>query len=435
MHLHFLGAAATVTGSRFYLTTERASILIDCGMFQGSPDESIRNRIPLGFDPKRLDAILITHAHLDHCGLLPLAVKLGFAGPIHLTSATAELAELVLLDSGRLQEEFAKRGARWEARHPDEAIDEDREAARDYVEALDLTRESGGPPAGVTLRFATGSVGTGEHVETTIEPANGATPEGQDAEADLRAGHPELLIDLDAPLYTENDAAAVLPRFRTVAYDDEIEVAPGIHATFLDAGHILGSAIIRLRVQEREGGPEQTLVFSGDLGRPGAPILRNPSVLTRADYVCIESTYGGREHEPQAEHDLQHSQDGPDDARDLEDSHPPLGGHIVQGHVDGKAMAVNIDKEENSFIFKFRVDKSLTSYLVNKGSVCINGISLTVIEAKNDFFSVGIIPYTWNHTMIKNLKVGDKVNIEVDILAKYILSFCHPGEATASIGS
>jgi metallo-beta-lactamase family protein len=301
MHLHFLGAAATVTGSRFHLTTERASVLIDCGMFQGSPDESIRNRIPLGFDPKRLDAILITHAHLDHCGLLPLAVKLGFAGPIHLTSATAELAELVLLDSGRLQEEFAKRGARWEARHPDEAIDEDREAARDYVEALDLTRESGGPPAGVTLRFATGSVGTGEHVETTIEPANGATPDDQDAEADLRAGHPELLIDLDAPLYTENDAAAVLPRFRTVAYDDEIEVAPGIHATFLDAGHILGSAIIRLRVQEREGGPEQTLVFSGDLGRPGAPILRNPSVLTRADYVCIESTYGGREHEPQAE--------------------------------------------------------------------------------------------------------------------------------------
>ncbi|EKD64798.1 MAG: hypothetical protein ACD_50C00302G0002 [uncultured bacterium] len=95
-------------------------------------------------------------------------------------------------------------------------------------------------------------------------------------------------------------------------------------------------------------------------------------------------------------------------------------GHIVQGHVDGKAMAVNIDKEENSFIFKFRVDKSLTSYLVNKGSVCINGISLTVIEAKNDFFTVGIIPYTWNNTMMSQLKVGDKVNIEVDILAKYV---------------
>ena len=95
-------------------------------------------------------------------------------------------------------------------------------------------------------------------------------------------------------------------------------------------------------------------------------------------------------------------------------------GHIVQGHVDGKATAVNIDKEGNSFIFKFRVDKSLTSYLVNKGSVCINGISLTVIEAKNDFFTVGIIPYTWNNTMMSQLKVGDKVNIEVDILAKYV---------------
>lgn len=301
MHLHFLGAAATVTGSRFHLTTERASVLIDCGMFQGSPDESIRNRIPLGFDPRQLDAILITHAHLDHCGLLPLAVKLGFVGPIHLTSATAELAELVLLDSGRLQEEFAKRGARWEARHPDEAIDEDREAARDYVEALDLTQEPGESQARVTLRFATGSVRTGEHVETTIEPANGGTPDAQDAEVALRAMKSELLIDLDAPLYTENEAAAVLPRFQTVAYDDEIEVAPGIHATFLDAGHILGSAIIRLRVQEREGGPERTIVFSGDLGRPGAPILRDPTVLTRADYVCIESTYGGREHEPQAE--------------------------------------------------------------------------------------------------------------------------------------
>jgi metallo-beta-lactamase family protein len=316
MHLHFLGAAATVTGSRFHLTTERASILIDCGMFQGSPDESIRNRIPLGFDPRRLDAILITHAHLDHCGLLPLAVKLGFGGPIHLTSATAELAELVLLDSGRLQEEFAKRGARWEARHPDEAITEDQQAARDYVAALEQSvgedQDGPGATSGVgddaatpaehgRLRFATGSVGTGEHVETTIEPANGGTPEGQDAEADLRVQNPDLLIDLDAPLYTERDAAAVLPHFRTVRYDVELEVAPGIHATFLDAGHILGSAIIRLRVQEREGGPERTIVFSGDLGRPGAPILRDPTVLTRADYVCIESTYGGREHEPQAE--------------------------------------------------------------------------------------------------------------------------------------
>ncbi|OGD83337.1 riboflavin synthase subunit alpha [Candidatus Curtissbacteria bacterium RBG_13_40_7] len=95
-------------------------------------------------------------------------------------------------------------------------------------------------------------------------------------------------------------------------------------------------------------------------------------------------------------------------------------GHFVQGHVDGQATVVNIIKEGNSHLFKFRVDKSLTRYLVNKGSVAINGVSLTVIQAKNVFFTAGIIPYTWNNTTMKSLRVGDKVNIEVDILAKYV---------------
>ncbi len=314
MHLHFLGAAATVTGSRFHLTTERASVLIDCGMFQGPPNQTVRNRIPLGFDPTTLDAILVTHAHLDHCGLLPVAVKMGFKGPIHLTAATADLTEVVLLDSGRLQEEFAKRGNRWEARHPDKALVEDRKAAEDFVAAVDLANtfddsaaaESGtgldaaAPADHAHFRFATGSVQTGEHVETTIEPAGGGVTETE-ADAAAAADHPDLLIDLDSPLYTEREAGAVIPLFRTTPYDAEVEVAPGIHATFLDAGHILGSAIIRVRVQEVDGGPERTLVFSGDLGRPGAPILKDPTVLTRADYVCVESTYGGREHEPTAE--------------------------------------------------------------------------------------------------------------------------------------
>lgn len=305
MDLHFLGGATTVTGSRFLLTTDRARVLIDCGMFQGSPNESIRNRIPLGFDPSSLDAILITHAHLDHCGLLPIAVREGYSGPIHVTSATAELATLVLLDSGRLHEEFAKRESRWEGRNPEKAIAEDREQAADYVEALETAqRNHGGDETADTegLMFAVGSVATGEHVATAIEPDGGWEVHPiRDPEAELRAQSPELLIDLDAPLYTEQEAKAVLPLFKIVRYDREIEVAPGVHATYLDAGHILGSAIIRLRVRERDDGPERIVVFSGDLGRPGTPILRDPSVLTDADYVVVESTYGGREHEPSAE--------------------------------------------------------------------------------------------------------------------------------------
>ena len=307
MDLHFLGGATTVTGSRFLLTTDQARVLVDCGMFQGNPNESIRNRIPLGFEPATLDAVLLTHAHLDHCGLLPLVVKGGYRGAIHATAATAELAELVLLDSGRLHEEFAKREMRWESRHPDKAIVEDRAAAQAYVNAVGEARAlddgaSGVQSAPVPVRFATGSVATGEHVETFIEPAvDGALPPLRDPEAGMRDQHPDLVVDLDAPLYTERDAATVIPHFHHVRYDDELEIAPGMHATFLDAGHILGSAIIRLRVQDRPGGLERIIVFSGDLGRPGAPILKDPTVLTRADYVLVESTYGGREHEPVAE--------------------------------------------------------------------------------------------------------------------------------------
>ena len=317
MHLTFLGGANTVTGSRFLLTTERAAVLIDCGMFQGSPNESIRNRVPLGFDPTTLDAILVTHAHLDHCGLLPVAVREGYKGPIYLTTATAELATLVLMDSGRLHEEFAKRQDRWMARHPDRAEAESRQERADYQAALELARSAGAAPvmgdatvaaqagvatpearvAGDDEEEAAEFVESSEHVPTTIEPEPPSS--GPDPEADLRAQPPELIVDLDAPLYTAADAANVPPLFRNVRYDREIEVAAGVWATFMDAGHILGSAIIRLRV--READRERILVFSGDLGRPNTPILRDPTVLTDADYVCIESTYGGREHEPSEE--------------------------------------------------------------------------------------------------------------------------------------
>jgi metallo-beta-lactamase family protein len=301
MEIHFLGGATTVTGSQFLLVTDAARVLVDCGMFQGSPNESIRNRIPFAFEPGDLDAVLLTHAHLDHCGLLPLLVRDGYHGPIHATPATIELATLVLLDSGRLHEEFAKREARWERRHPDRVAADDLREAQVYEQALELAAlgeaAAGSDPEAVVAA-------AGEHVPTTVEPAVAAPgPAGRvwpiDPEADLRAQPPHLAIDLDAPLYTAKDAERSLAQFRPIRYGQETEVAPGIHATYLDAGHILGSAIIRLRVVD--GHQERVVVFSGDLGRPGTPILRDPTEVTGADYVLVESTYGGREHEPSDE--------------------------------------------------------------------------------------------------------------------------------------
>ena len=299
--LRFLGAAQTVTGSQYLLETDQAKVLIDCGMFQGTPEERVRNNVPFAYQPAEVDAMLLTHAHLDHCGQIPRLVKSGFRGPIYATAGTIELAALVLLDSGKLQQEFEKREMRWERRHPDQAATEDREQLEDYQAALALAA------AGEALLDSpaigpTGSEATGEHVPTQIEP-NGTTPPAAAAAAPQAATSSvtdEPALDLDEALYDETDARNSLANFRPIPYDQEFEVAQGIHARYLDAGHILGSAIIVVRVEGQQGG-DRTIVFSGDLGRPGSPILRDYTAVTSADYVLVETTYGGREHEPEQE--------------------------------------------------------------------------------------------------------------------------------------
>jgi metallo-beta-lactamase family protein len=306
MEIHFLGGATTVTGSQFLLVTSRARVLIDCGLFQGSPNESVRNRVPLGFDPGTLDAILLTHAHLDHCGLIPHVVAEGFRGPIVATKATCELAELVLLDSGRLQEEFAKREARWERRHPDEAVADDAEELEAYEAAVRLAEGDAMPdgapvaPEAATIASESASEEAAVATERSADRGRDVQSPGIDHEHEIRSQPPHVEIDLDAALYTEKDAKRALEQFRPIGYEEPFDVAPGVRAEFFDAGHILGSAIIRIQASDGDG-DERVIVFSGDLGRPGTPIIRDPTVMTDADYVLIESTYGGREHEPEDE--------------------------------------------------------------------------------------------------------------------------------------
>jgi metallo-beta-lactamase family protein len=265
VRLRFLGAATTVTGSQFLLTTDRARVILDCGLFQGSPSEADRNRQPLAYDPATIDAILLTHAHLDHCGYLPVVVREGYSGPVYVTTATAELARLVLLDSGKVQRE--------QARNREE---------RARRKARKVARASVAQPPAPGIDAQTGAF-------------------GGDEESRLRSQPPAIVTDDFEPLYDEDDATAAADLFRTVAYGQAVAVAPGVRATFHDAGHILGSAIIVLDVEEGDGDARR-IVVSGDVGRPGTPILRDPTaILEGADYVVMESTYGGREHEPSEE--------------------------------------------------------------------------------------------------------------------------------------
>ncbi len=220
--LSFLGAAQNVTGSRYLLEANGVRILVDCGLYQ-ERDLRARNWDPFPVPPETLDAVLLTHAHLDHCGLLPKLVREGFKGKIYCTSATSEISQIVLLDSAKLQEEDAEFKRR---RHE---------------------------------------------------------KEGRDGQ------YPEI------PLYTVEDAEACFPLFSTVKYEELVQVADGIEATFHDAGHILGSSMIMVKLSRN--GEQRKIIFSGDVGRWDKPILHDPTVFNEADYVLVESTYGDRTHE------------------------------------------------------------------------------------------------------------------------------------------
>ncbi len=220
--LQFLGAAQNVTGSRHLLQANGIGLLVDCGLYQERHFRE-RNWEPFPVAPDTINAVLLTHAHLDHCGLLPKLVREGFTGRIYCTNATAEIAKIILLDSAKIQEEDAE-----------------------YKRKRHKKKGRKGP-------------------------------------------YPVV------PLYTTEDAEACFDRFKPVPYREVVDFGNGVEATFYDAGHVLGSAIIRAKV--RQNGQERIILFSGDIGRPNRPIVCDPTVFDRADYVLIESTYGNRDHE------------------------------------------------------------------------------------------------------------------------------------------
>ena len=222
MRLSLHGAAHGVTGSCHLVECAGVKLLVDCGLYQGGRAIEEENRGDFGFEPGDIDYLLLTHAHLDHCGRIPLLVARGFRGEIITTAASRELARLVMLDAADLQEEEAA----WQAK----------KAKRRH------TRE----------------------------------PEPQ-------------------PLYTVLDALNSMEQFgRTALYDQPLQIAPGIRATFIDAGHILGSASILLELEEQ--GERRRVLFSGDLGANGRPLLRDPATPPHADVVVMETTYGDRMH-------------------------------------------------------------------------------------------------------------------------------------------
>ena len=223
MKLTFLGACGEVTGSSFLVETGDVRFLVDCGMFQGGSETDRKNRAALPYDPRTLDFVLLTHAHIDHSGLLPRLVADGFRGPIYATAATRDLLGVMLPDSAYIQEKEAE----WMRQSP--------------------TRRT----------------------------------------KDV------------APLYTVMQAERALKQLNAIEYEIEVKPHPSIRCRFRDAGHILGSASIEVKVSEE--GKEKTAVFSGDLGQPMRPLVRDPTPLHHADVLLVESTYGNRRHKSMAE--------------------------------------------------------------------------------------------------------------------------------------
>ena len=219
MKIKFCGAATGVTGSCHLLSTENHKILLDCGQFQGGKAQDALNEEPFPFDPAEIECVVLSHAHIDHCGRLPLLVKRGFRGAIYCTDATADLLEVMLKDSGFIHEKEAE----WQSR-------KNERAGRKPVE----------------------------------------------------------------PLYTVKDSEETLKYVRPVMYDQLFEINDEMKVVFNDAGHILGSAIIELWTAEDDN--VYKTVFSGDLGVLDRPILRDPTIIKKADYVIMESTYGNRLH-------------------------------------------------------------------------------------------------------------------------------------------
>lgn len=227
----FWGAAGEVTGSCYLVETPQVRFLVDCGMFQGGGDAYRKNQQALAFDVRNLDFVLVTHAHIDHSGLLPRLAMLGYRGPIYTTAATADLLQVLLLDCAHIQEKESE----WQ-----------------------LKRQH---------RRGRGIRG--------VQP----------------------------PLYSVIQAQACLQQVRAVGYGENVHPHAAVKAVFRDAGHILGSAIIELWLQTGRG--TKKLVFSGDLGQPGRPVLRDPEFIQDADVLLVESTYGNRLHRSLTETDTE----------------------------------------------------------------------------------------------------------------------------------